>query len=446
MKITKYLAQANKLIAVLTVFLLISGFNTPSFAGDNIADNSDQNEYQTAQDEITKTSADSSKGVDVEPLSTNSWFSGWQPKVSAVVVGGALFSASLYKYWCKKGEDNHPVDDGGVDQNDGPHQNWKPQSVVIIKPPGLPDIQRGLSNAASILSQGGGGSNKYTMAILPNDRSGSNHAAQVEEHLLSDSRSSAAANQDEENTFVRDQVLDQRVAGAVTSIRNAQRSIRITVVIDTFRAFVTSAYILEKKPAIYVLTNRCSVVSRLASKLDKPIIIGKSEKGSTQFYDIPNSPTRASELNLNNRNVIHRTAAGGSGVLLSHNSDLILVAGFPNADATANYIRTFNNPEVEILPMGHEGAIPSLEDELCAAYIKSLLHNEKMEISSFIPTLKQGPGNYFFSEDQWQYPEEDFVRCLELGRFNFAIRAVVKNDHAILEAVSLSENPGSSGK
>ena len=47
--------------------------------------------------------------------------------------------------------------------------------------------------------------------------------------------------------------------------------------------------------------------------------------------------------------------------------------------------------------------------------------------------LASGPGKYFFSDDQDQYPKEDFAMCLELNKFNFAIQAQLHSDYAVLK-------------
>ena len=218
----------------------------------------------------------------------------------------------------------------------------------------------------------------------------------------------------------------------IAKYEKPKSDLRLTIVIDAFRAFATAGYVLEHNPTSYLLTNKCSVISRLSLNLTNPITIGKPEKSSDLIYDIPNSPTRVLGLEVNGRNVLHRTEAGAKGIISAQDADTILAVGFINADATVKYIKTLSNPHITILPMGHEGTTPSLEDQICAKYIESLIYGTKIEISSYLHELRKGPGRYFFSKDQWQYPQADFERCLELRRFNFAIKAVVKNDYAIL--------------
>lgn len=211
-----------------------------------------------------------------------------------------------------------------------------------------------------------------------------------------------------------------------------QRKVSVTVIIDVFRAFTTACYVLEHHPTTYMLTTKSTVISRLASDLSAPVLIGKPEKGAVLNYNIPNSPTRVNEIKINGQNVLHRTEGGAKGVLDAKGADIILVAGIVNADATVQYITKLTNPQVNIVPMGHEATIPSLEDDICAQYINAQLKGEKMNLTEFHAALQEGPGKYFFSEDQWQYPCQDFQYCLEVGRFNFAIQAQVHDDYAIL--------------
>lgn len=209
--------------------------------------------------------------------------------------------------------------------------------------------------------------------------------------------------------------------------------VKVSVVIDVFRSFTTASYVLEQQPATYMLAVKQSVISELASKYINPLVIGKPEKGMEDYnYHIPNSPTRVLDCKISHRDIIHRTEAGAKGILSAQGADIVLAAGFVNASATVKFIKTLTNPEVSIIPMGYEGTTPSLEDDACAEYIAALINNIKMELTPYFSKIKEGPGQYFFSKDQWQYPSADFERCLEIDRFNFAIQALVKSEHAIL--------------
>ena len=207
---------------------------------------------------------------------------------------------------------------------------------------------------------------------------------------------------------------------------------KITIVVDVFRAATTASYVLKQEPATYCLTNKSCVIARLVSSCSRPFPIGKSEIGADFSYMIPNSPTRVKEFELKGHDVLHRTEAAAMGVLQAQGSDLVLLAGFVNADVTAAYVKTLFASEITIRPMGHEGKVHSLEDDLCAQYINALINGEDFDFSPFKLELQKGPGKYFFLEDQKQYPRKDFDRCLKIRRFNFVIIADVQDDYAIL--------------
>lgn len=214
------------------------------------------------------------------------------------------------------------------------------------------------------------------------------------------------------------------------------KHVNVAIVIDVFRAFSTASYVLKQQPNNYIFTTKSSIISKLMINFPQPFIIGKAEKGSTLTYNIPNSPTRVQEIDLTGRNVFHRTEAGAKGIISARNADIILATGFVNAVATVQYIKSLQNTKIFIFPMGHEATSPSLEDNLCAEYIKSLLNDKKMNLYPFMKKIKKNSGKYFFSDDQWQYPYDDFKRCLEIDdKFNFAIQATVQDDYAILKSL-----------
>lgn len=207
---------------------------------------------------------------------------------------------------------------------------------------------------------------------------------------------------------------------------------QITIVIDVFRAFTTACYVLDQNPNQYVYATKSSVLEKFAINCTNVFFIGKNEVGAKVKYDIPNSPTRVKEVNLSNKIVLHRTEAGSKGILNAVNADIILATSFVNISATVKYIKKFKNPEIKIIAMGHEARTPSLEDDLCAKYIQSLLDDEYFDITDFVKELKNNSGKYFFLDDQWQYPKKDFEYCLKIDEFDFAIQATTSSDYAIL--------------
>lgn len=206
----------------------------------------------------------------------------------------------------------------------------------------------------------------------------------------------------------------------------------VIIIVDAFRAFATACYILRKNPLIYFFTNECKVVRKLKKVNPNALLIGKPEIGSNLLYTIPNSPTRVQEINISGQSVIHRTTAGGFGVKLYKAPTIVLGASFVNAKATANAILRINPSYLKIMPMGYEAKSPSLEDDLCATYIYSLIEGSPFVLEDCIKKLREGPGRYFFGPDQNQYPKKDFFHCLAFNTFPFPIFVENCGNFAIL--------------
>lgn len=211
--------------------------------------------------------------------------------------------------------------------------------------------------------------------------------------------------------------------------RDAPRS--VTVVIDAFRAFATAAFILERGPTDYLLSTSSQVARRLAAGKSDVLLVGKPEIGAELGYDIPNSPARSMDVRVAGRTVIHRTEAGARGVLLAPRADVVLVAGFVNAGATARQVNALG-ATATLRPMGHEATTPTLEDDLCAALIQARIDGQTFDLAPHLGGLREGPGRYFFGANQTEYPNRDFSLCTDIDRFAFAIRAHVFDDHARL--------------
>ena len=74
--------------------------------------------------------------------------------------------------------------------------------------------------------------------------------------------------------------------------------------------------------------------------------------------------------------------------------------------------------------MGFAGVTPAQEDELCAAYIESLLRGQPMEdVAQRAAALETGGGAHFFDPlCQHIYPEADFHLCIRRDLFPFVLR------------------------
>ena len=219
-------------------------------------------------------------------------------------------------------------------------------------------------------------------------------------------------------------------------IDGARKAKGLVIIIDVFRAFTTSCYVMNKNPLEYYLVGNPHACESLANTCNHPFLIGKNDRDSALAFDVPNSPFLVQNHNLTGRIIIHSSAGGGSGVINAWQADEILVGSFVNAAATVNYIKRKKPKLVTFVCTGNEGTIPSLEDELCAQYLQATLSGNSFDINSHLEELEHGSGRMFFNGMSQEYPKMDFSLCLTVDSFNFAIQAILHEYYASLNLVN----------
>jgi 2-phosphosulfolactate phosphatase len=219
-------------------------------------------------------------------------------------------------------------------------------------------------------------------------------------------------------------------------LAGARAACGLTVIIDVFRACTAACYAATQSPLRYLLVGDSVRAARLAASTERPFLVGKPEPGAVLRYDVPNSPTRIVAHDLAARTVIHRTAAGARGVLAGGAAEVVC-AGLVNAGAVSRYVRARRPRRVTLVAMGHEGRTPSAEDGLCAELITAHLLERRLDLAPRLEALRDGPGRYFFGENQDDYPRADFARCTEVDRFSFVLRAERHRTHAELVRVDV---------
>lgn len=93
-------------------------------------------------------------------------------------------------------------------------------------------------------------------------------------------------------------------------------------------------------------------------------------------FDLDNSPRRFAETDLQGRTIIQKTTNGVKAALHSLGAPTVLVTGFSNARATADYLLQLGSLKRINLVASH----PTGDEDLaCAEYIKSLLLGKEIE-------------------------------------------------------------------
>ena len=207
------------------------------------------------------------------------------------------------------------------------------------------------------------------------------------------------------------------------SIEGAKKATGLTVIIDVFRAFSMEAYGFSMGAQKIIPVGDSAVAYRLKEENPQMILAGERNGKMLPGFDLGNSPSGLSTVDVCGKTIIHTTSAGTQGVANAQNATEILGGSLVNAKATAEYIRKSGATDISLVCMGYAGEYPTDEDTLCAEYIKSLLLGKEIDLSEGIERLKTTDGAKFFDKSQNDvFPENDFYMCTKVDCFDFAIR------------------------
>lgn len=212
-------------------------------------------------------------------------------------------------------------------------------------------------------------------------------------------------------------------------IEGAKQATGLTVVIDVFRAYSLEAYLLSNGASRILPLADKDEAYRLKAEHPEYILAGERHGKILEGFDLGNSPSQLSRIDVTGKTVIHTTSAGTQGIANATHADEILGGSLLTAKATAEYILRSGAKDVSLVCMGLEAVAPSQEDTLCAEYIKSLLLNEPFDVQPKIDDLRFTSGAKFFDPAQRDvFPEEDFHLCVQLNKFDFVCRVQEEKD------------------
>ncbi len=227
--------------------------------------------------------------------------------------------------------------------------------------------------------------------------------------------------------------------GAVTAPEISRRSLLAsvpgvsgpTIVIDTFRAFTTAAFLLDRDVDRIVLTETLEEARERSISTPDSILCGEEEGRRPDDFDLGNSPVEAQRYDDPvDRVIVMRTSAGTRSVVgaLRSGAEPVYAASLVVATATASAVR--NRSMVTIIASGLSGITIADEDEETADLIASRLL-EHVDDPERLNRIRSGIGAERLRTTPWINPN-DLDRCLEVDRFNFAMRARLENGVAVL--------------
>lgn len=207
-------------------------------------------------------------------------------------------------------------------------------------------------------------------------------------------------------------------------VEGAKAATGLTVIIDVFRAFTVETYLSRNNASRIIPVG--DVQTALDYKKSHPDAILCGERGGAIIpgFDFGNSPSALEHTDLTGRTVVHTTSAGTQGIANAVNADEIITGSLVNAKAIADYIKSKAPRDVSLVCMGLMAQVQTEEDNLCAAYIKSLLEDAPLtDIYAQMADLKNTSGAKFFDPaQQGVFPQRDFEMCIQLNSVPFVLR------------------------
>lgn len=207
-------------------------------------------------------------------------------------------------------------------------------------------------------------------------------------------------------------------------IEGAKQAKGLTVVIDVFRAFSLEAYLFSWGVKEIRPVGTIEEAFRLKEMVPGSVLVGERKGKKCEGFDYGNSPSSIPPEAVAGKTIIHTTSSGTQGIVNAAGASEIITGSLLNAGAVARYIQQKQPEQASIVAMGSLGIKPAAEDDLCAAYIKSMLEGAPLsDIDQRIKALKEHGGQHFFDPAQRDvFPEEDFWMCTKRDQFSFVIK------------------------
>jgi 2-phosphosulfolactate phosphatase len=207
-------------------------------------------------------------------------------------------------------------------------------------------------------------------------------------------------------------------------LEGARRAAGTVVVIDVFRAFTTAAVVFSRGAEKVIMVDRVDDAFALRDAGVGSVCMGEVDGVKVPGFDLGNSPYEAQEFDLKGRTVIQRTSAGTQGVVAALGRAERLYAGaLVTAPATTRAVLAGRPDRVTLVAMGRDGLVRADEDDVCAIHLRNLLEGRPGNAAAARDLILAGGqiGEFRDPEVAHMHPG-DLDICLDVGRFDFAIR------------------------
>lgn len=212
------------------------------------------------------------------------------------------------------------------------------------------------------------------------------------------------------------------------------------VVIDVLRAFTVVPWLFARRASrVLAVAEQQRAESLRATTLPEAVLVGEHGGRPIEGFDLGNSPSQVSTVDLEGRTVVHRTSAGTQGLARTVGSRRVYAASFVTAGATAAALRADRVTEVTFVITGASFGRDGDEDLAAAELIAARLQGDDPDPTPYLKRVPASDAGQLFTEDgpEWALPA-DMAMAMQIDRFDHALRAEPGTE---LEAVELTPSP-----
>ncbi len=194
------------------------------------------------------------------------------------------------------------------------------------------------------------------------------------------------------------------------------------IVIDTFRAFTTAAFLLDAGVDRLLLATELDEARALAHDLDA-VLCGEDGGRRPDDFDLGNAPgeVRAAGHRVRGRTVVMRSTAGTRCLVGAHRAGArpLWAASLVVVSATARAVA--DNARLTIVSAGRSGVEPAPEDDVTGDLIVARLEGRPIDPRA-VAELRDAVTARRLATADWAHPD-DLDLCLDVDRFPFAMEA-----------------------
>lgn len=210
----------------------------------------------------------------------------------------------------------------------------------------------------------------------------------------------------------------------------ARAATGVVVVIDVFRAFTTAAVALANGAARIVMVDDLDYALSLREQGLGRICIGERRGIKPAGFDYGNSPAEIRRVRFDGQTIIQTTTNGTRGVVAANGARRIYAGALVTAQATAQVILAAPERPVSLVAMGHDDHHRTVEDELCALYLRSRMLGaapDRTALHTVIKTMSP-------PTDTRSLTPEDVACCLAADTVPFAVRVTMEDGFHVATA------------